>query len=229
LEEMPELDRESSIQREYWESQDAHGSRRSPDHPVVAAFAGPKLALAAQHGVFDEGALVLDVGCGNGFFTSHLPEGVRAVGIDLSGVMLRLNPNPRLAQASALVLPLADGAFDTVFCSNLLHHLPDPQEAVREMGRVSRRFVVLSEPNRNNPGMMLLGLLRRAERGTLKYTTRYLRQLAAGAGLQVRSCRALGMVFPNVTPTSLLPLFQLLDGIPRLGAYILMVAEKAAA
>lgn len=217
---------ESDLQQAYWESFESHQHRRPPAHPVVAAFARPKLALAARHGALDEGATVLDVGCGNGFFTYHFPSGVQAVGIDLSGVMLRLNPCPRLVRGSALTLPFPDAAFDTVLCSNLLHHLSSPQAAVREMGRVSRRHVVLSEPNRNNPGMLLLGLAKREERGTLQFTPRYLRHLAESAGLNVSTCRALGMVFPNRVPPAVLPLLRWMDGAHPLGAYILLVAER---
>ncbi len=217
---------ESDLQQAYWESAESHQHRRSPDHPVVAAFARPKLALVVRYGALDDGASVLDVGCGNGFFTYHLPSGVRAVGLDLSSVMLRLNPSPHPVQGSALTLPFPDASFDTVMCSNLLHHLPSPQTAVREMKRVARRHVVLSEPNRNNPAMLLLGLAKREERGTLQFTPRYLRHLAKSAGLNVSVCRALGMITPNRIPPSALALLRWMDGSHPLGAYILLVAEK---
>ncbi len=217
---------ENNLQQAYWESVESHQHRRSPAHPVVAAFARPKLALAARYGALDEGATVLDVGCGNGFFTCHLPSGIQAVGIDLSSVMLRLNPCPHPVQGSALALPFPDAAFDTVLCSNLLHHLLNPQTAVREMRRVARHHIVLSEPNRNNPAMLLLGLAKREERGTLQFTPRYLRHLAESAGLNVSTCQTLGMITPNRIPPAALPLLRWMDGAHPLGAYILLVAEK---
>ena len=216
----------SELEQTYWESVESHQHRRSPTHPVVAAFARPKLDLVAQYGALDKGATVLDVGCGNGFFTYHLPPRVHAVGLDLSSVMLRLNPCPHSVQGSALSLPFPDHAFDTVLCSNLLHHLPSPQTAVREMKRVARRHIVLSEPNRNNPAMLLLGLAKREERGTLQFTPRYLRHLAQSAGLNVSICQALGMITPNRIPPAALSLLHWMDGSHPLGAYILLVAEK---
>jgi SAM-dependent methyltransferase len=220
------MKRENDLQRAYWEDLQSHADRRLPDHPVIAAFARPKLALAAQQGAFQENTTVLDVGCGNGFFTYHLPTNVQAVGLDLSSVMLRLNPCSSLVQGSALTLPFSDCTFDTVFCSNLLHHLCDPSAAVMEMRRVSRRYVVLSEPNRNNLGMLLFGVVRREERGTLKFTTTYLRRVAKNAGLNVKACHATGMIFPNRTPGSLLPLLRWMDRPHPWGAYILLVAKR---
>jgi ubiquinone/menaquinone biosynthesis C-methylase UbiE len=184
------------------------------------------LGFARRNGAFQDGSFVLDVGCGNGFFTYHLPAEIHAVALDRSSTMLGMNPCPRLVQGSALSLPFPEDAFDTVFCSNLLHHLPDPKAAVAEMKRVSSRYVVLSEPNRNNPAMLLFGMIKRAERGTLKFTTRYLSSLANGVGLQVAACGAMGMVFPNRTSEGLLPLLRWVDGLHPWGAYVLLVAEK---
>lgn len=220
------MEHEDNLQRKYWASAESHAGRRTPAHPVISAFARPKLAFAKQNGAFQDESFVLDVGCGNGFFTYHLPSGTRAVALDFSATMLRMNPCPRLTQGSALSLPFPEGAFDTVFCSNLLHHLPDPQAAVLEMKRVSSRYIVLSEPNRNNPGMLLFGMLKREERGTLKFTTGYLSKLAKAAGLHVKACRAIGMVFPNKTPVGLLPLLRWVDGLHPWGAYVLLVAER---
>jgi SAM-dependent methyltransferase len=215
----------NQTQREYWEGK-SHHQRRSPDHLVVAAFARPKLALAAKYGAFASGIRVLDVGCGNGFFTYHLPDDVHAVGLDFSRLMLQLNPASQVVQGSALKLPFNDRAFDTVFCSNLLHHLPEPQFAIAEMHRVAKRYVVLSEPSRNNPGMFMFGLVKPEERWSLRFTPRYLRTLAERSGLQVKFCRALGMIVPNKVTPPMLPLLRLMDGVHPLGAYILLVAEK---
>jgi SAM-dependent methyltransferase len=51
------------------------------------------------------------------------------------------------AQASAFHLPYRDRAFDCVFSSRLTHHIPDPNERdqfIRELGRVSKRWVVMT-------------------------------------------------------------------------------------
>ena len=99
------------------------------------------------------GHRVLEVGCGAGHLLARLPAG-RAVGLDLAESLLartarRLGPHAVLAQGDAGALPFATGAFDRVYCSEVLEHIVDPAAAVREIGRVVRPggVVVLSVPN----------------------------------------------------------------------------------
>jgi SAM-dependent methyltransferase len=117
--------------------------------------------------------------------------------------MLALHPGERLVQASAFELPFADASFDLVFCSNLLHHLPDPAVAVNEMKRVSRQFVAIHEPNRNNPAMLALGIVKQEERQSLQFTRGYVRSLAARSGLDVLACETLGFITPNRMPAAI--------------------------
>jgi len=87
------------------------------------------------------GKRMADVGCGPGYYT----EAFRAAG----AVVLPLEYDPaelRLAgepPADAVVgdaerLPIATGALDAVFCSNMLEHTPRPATVVDEMARVLR-------------------------------------------------------------------------------------------
>jgi SAM-dependent methyltransferase len=96
---------------------------------------------------------VLEVGCGAGHLLARLPAG-RAVGVDLAESLLartsaRLRGRALLAQGDAGALPFARGAFDRVYCSEVLEHLVDPPAAVAEIGRVLRPggVAVLSVPN----------------------------------------------------------------------------------
>jgi len=99
------------------------------------------------------GDRVLEVGCGAGHLLERLPAG-RAVGLDLAESLLaraarRLGRRAALAQGDAGALPFATGAFDRVYCSEVLEHIVDPAAAVREIGRVLRPggVAVLSVPN----------------------------------------------------------------------------------
>ncbi|HEX8815910.1 MAG TPA: methyltransferase domain-containing protein [Terriglobales bacterium] len=94
---------------------------------------------------------VLEIGCGSGGYALHLAEkiGCRILGLDVNVPGIR-NAN-RLAAVKNLVsrarfedqdvsrtLPLNDGSFDAVFSNDVLCHLPDRADILREMFRVTR-------------------------------------------------------------------------------------------
>lgn len=210
-------------QVEYWEGQ---RQRRSPTDPIIRAFVQPKLAFMQQHMQLPAGAHILDVGCGNGYFTHYLEAYGPTVGIDYAAAMLALNPGSDLAQASALQLPFASGSFDMVFCSNLLHHVADPVAVVREMARVSRRYVAIHEPNRNNPAMLALGVVKPEERQSLRFTGASIRGVAEEAGLRVLACETMGFVTPNRMPAAVAKRLEALNGPNPFAAYAVLVGEK---
>lgn len=90
---------------------------------------------------------VLDVACGTGFLTRHLPGEVTA--LDASPAMLALArrraPRATFVQGDALDLPFEDGAFDLVFTAHFYGHL-------REQDRL--RF--LAEARRVAPGLVVV-------------------------------------------------------------------------
>jgi SAM-dependent methyltransferase len=89
-------------------------------------------------------ARILDAGCGTGGFLRALrasrPEWT-LTGVDLSPVACVLarqrTPVP-IVEASLARLPFADGAFDAVVCGDVLYHLEDVGEALREIARCLR-------------------------------------------------------------------------------------------
>jgi ubiquinone/menaquinone biosynthesis C-methylase UbiE len=101
------------------------------------------------------GGETIEVGVGSGLnFPFYSAAVTRAVGVDLSGEMLRharerashLGIPFALVQADAEALPFPDGAFDTVAISLALCTIPNPGHALRELGRVCRpegRIVML--------------------------------------------------------------------------------------
>lgn len=89
------------------------------------------------------GHRVLDLACGVGAMSSRLRRafpGVRLVGLDLSASQIaacrRNHPEVPLVRATGARLPFPDGAFDRVFCSWLLEHVPSPVAILREVRRV---------------------------------------------------------------------------------------------
>jgi len=102
-----------------------------------------------------QGGSLLDVPCGYGRFTALFARlGITATGADVSSDMVRLarenqvpSGSSRWLHADIFALPFADAAFDCALSIRLLHHRFSDDERVRmlrELARVSRRFVLLS-------------------------------------------------------------------------------------
>ena len=212
-------------QREYWERDDL-ARRRPPDHPAVAAYVASRIKAIRRVVPIERSSKVLDVGCGSGAFTYHLDRICDVTGVDTSQRMLDMNPVPRVHLMDAEALDLPDRSFDVVLAHALLHHLDDPSAAVREMARVSRRWVVLMEPNRNNPLMFAFAAIVRAERATLRFTPGYLRRLAEASGVRTVDVWASGLLVPNKTPTSIAPLLARLDIRQPLGFTCTLVGGR---
>ncbi|MBI5512887.1 MAG: class I SAM-dependent methyltransferase [Deltaproteobacteria bacterium] len=105
---------------------------------------------------------VLEVGAGSGLVTVLLAprlQSPRYVALDLSPEMLAFArkrvPDPRVecVVGDATRLDAPDGAFEAVFCVDVVHHLDRPVEALREWARVVRPGgrLVLLEANAYNP------------------------------------------------------------------------------
>lgn len=100
---------------------------------------------------------VLDAGCGVAYGSAMLAEaGARSVvGVDLAEEVLetvraRVPPNVRLERADLRDLPFEDGSFDLVVCFEVIEHVTDQQEVVRESARVlsPEGLLLASTPNR---------------------------------------------------------------------------------
>ncbi len=102
-----------------------------------------------------EGSTVLDVCCGSGMDAEYLVRaGATVVAMDISeGCLerckvraLRNGLSYGLVRGDAENLPFADGSFDYGFVHDGLHHLPSPEKAIRELARISRRGLIITEP-----------------------------------------------------------------------------------
>jgi SAM-dependent methyltransferase len=88
-----------------------------------------------------DGAAVVDVGSGAGFFTAALTAaGARCAGVECDAGELTAHgsPPPGSVLGSALALPFGDGTADVTFSSNVLEHVSDPWQMGDEMVRVTR-------------------------------------------------------------------------------------------
>ncbi len=215
---------DASRQQAYWESDLGHRDAR---HPVVEAFARQRWTHLAHRLPLGEVCRALDVGCGNGFGSVHAPAGIQIAGCDGSLAMLERHPGESRLLADALALPFRPASWDLVFCWELLHHVPEPRKALAEMARVSRRWVVVFEPNVWNPAQFLFALADPEHRWVLRFTRRYLLGEVEAAGLRPVRHERVGLVFPNKTPRWLAAALRRLPfRVPLLGISQLVIAEK---
>ena len=98
-------------------------------------------------------ARTLDVACGTGFLTQHLPGEV--TGLDQSAAMLELAsarvPDAGFVQSDALRLPFQDGSFERVFTGHFYGHLEDPERGrfLAEARRVAAELVIVDSALRD--------------------------------------------------------------------------------
>jgi demethylmenaquinone methyltransferase/2-methoxy-6-polyprenyl-1,4-benzoquinol methylase len=92
-------------------------------------------------------ARTLDVACGTGFLTQHLPGAVMA--LDQSRSMLHVTerrlPGVELVLGDALALPFAAGSFDRVFTAHFYGHLgpAEREQFLCEARRVAPELLVV--------------------------------------------------------------------------------------
>ena len=108
---------------------------------------------------------ILDAGCGEGFTLERLrieKAGDKFEGVDFLKTAIdlghKIHPNLTLKQASIYELPYKDSSFDLVLSTEVLEHLGDPKKGLKEIVRVSKKYILLSVPN--EPIFMLSNLLR---------------------------------------------------------------------
>ena len=100
---------------------------------------------------------ILDVGCGEGVLTDQWAQRLgdgRVVGLDLPDPKLQAEwagrGRPNLEFVSADVtggLAYGDGEFELVCATEVLEHVPAPEQVVAEMARVASRHLIVSVPH----------------------------------------------------------------------------------
>lgn len=81
---------------------------------------------------------VLDIGSSGNFFKTLYPK-VKGIDLENSDINLDLN--------SIKKLPLKDNSFDLVVVSHVLEHLCYPDEFIKEIKRVSKKYILVGLPN----------------------------------------------------------------------------------
>lgn len=116
-----------------------------------------RMMMIARWANLTPSAQVLVDGCGNGTYASQIRRRftahVQAFDIEAERVALAQADTPSALVAAAEMLPYADNMFDTVLSHEVIEHVQNDYQAVREMMRVLRvgGRVVMFAPNRWYP------------------------------------------------------------------------------
>ena len=92
-----------------------------------------------------EGAVVADIGCGNGRFLKEMSEKYTfsGVGVDIAENMIEcaknLNPDMKFFVGKCDALPLADSSVDIMTVCAAFHHFPDAGKFADEASRTIKR------------------------------------------------------------------------------------------
>lgn len=138
------------------------------------------------------GRSVLDIGCGDGYFTQRYREQGcprLIVGVDPAGHAVKVARSRLGGEAARVVvgdghrLPFGDDSFDLALLQGVLHHDGAPRAMIGEAMRVAREILIL-EPNGYNPGLKVIEKVSRYHRqhGEKSYPPRRLRRWIEGAG-----------------------------------------------
>jgi len=164
-----------------WITVDGDDIRHITQRPVIDDFIE-----------MEQGGRMLDCGCGLGMYQKKLRQRSPQVwAMDIQETNLKYCLRKKLITNEAIrgdtsFLPFAAGVFDAVLCSEVIEHISDDRQAVRELARVLKPGgrLILSVPV--PPGNIDDDAYGHKREG---YSPENLRLLLQGQGLSVRSVK----------------------------------------
>jgi ubiquinone/menaquinone biosynthesis C-methylase UbiE len=99
------------------------------------------------------GGKLLEIGCGLGHLIGQLEDQYSTIGLDVNPWSLQqaafVAPQTPFCMGSVEDLPFADNLFDVVIIKHVVEHLPRPDRAIQELGRILAPAgrLILSAPN----------------------------------------------------------------------------------
>jgi len=97
---------------------------------------------------------ILDVGAGEGFTLEairlqKIAKKIEGIEYTDEAIALgkKLHPQVTIKKGNIYELPYKPNSFDMVLCTEVLEHLENPEQALKELKRVSKKYLILSVPN----------------------------------------------------------------------------------
>lgn len=109
---------------------------------IVRILAEVEIFLGAAHAPVHD-LKILEFGCGNGFQIPYLQKLGKVIATDiyLSDEMAQ-DGELAFCESDINELPFVDNTFDIIFSNHVVEHLPEPQKAFAELGRVAKEECV---------------------------------------------------------------------------------------
>jgi SAM-dependent methyltransferase len=138
---------------------------------------------------------ILDVGCGDGRITNELAHKYNIIGMDISREALR-HVKMRKVLAKIEQIPFQKQSFDLILCTEVIEHLHDTIlcKAIREIERVSKKYIFLTVPFKEN---LYAGMTKCNNCGEEFHIFNH---------FQSFSPKRLASLFPSFRPVNLIPL-----------------------
>jgi SAM-dependent methyltransferase len=215
--------------------------------PSSATGASPVLNewLETRLERFGRDATVLDLGSGRGYWLDRMiRRGLTPVGVEYRRERaVEYEGDAPVAVGDALRLPFRDASIDLVWSIHVLHHLPDPETALREVRRVLRPdgHLVIAETVEDHPVIRVARSVRPRWDGVpvhARFSGRTFRALVGDSGLEVVDSRQHSLVswaawaLPRGREAAWLRLSRMERRLParvnRWGAHLEIVATRRA-
>ncbi len=145
------------------------------------------------HNMVGSDSCIVDIPCGNGRFFTIFSKARKLIMIDYSADMLRaakerfeIGENVQMLQGDISNLSLDNDIADLCFCMRLFHHMKTDEvrlDSLKELSRISKRYVALSFYNKNCLRFFRRKMLRKKIRGYY-ITFNHLVNLAKQVGLE---------------------------------------------
>ncbi len=186
---------------------------------------------------------LIDIGCGDGVYSIDLfnaRPNIKMSAYDpaAEAVAIAKRKRPEIDFYVANLLEkesIRDEQFDLAVIRGVLHHLKDPELAIKNAGKSSNRILII-EPNGNNPVLKMIEKKSpyHIEHEERSFSSVQLCKWCKEQGYTIKKVTFIGFVpffFPTL-PAKVIYFFQpLLEKIPLLGrflgAQVIILAEKA--